>query len=202
MMVKVCGMTLPEQLHQADQLQVDYLGLIFHRASPRYAGGLRLNSVKLKAKLTGVFVDSPADEILSIAGKFGLSAVQLHGGQDIETCLRLKQNKLEVIRVFHPLDEGFGITADFAHCSDYFLFDSGKRGSGGSGAKFDWQMLSGYQGKTPFFLSGGIGPEDAESILQIRHPAFAGIDLNSRFELSPGIKNMDIIKTFLKQLRS
>lgn len=202
MKVKVCGMRDPLQIARLDAMGVDFIGLIFHPESPRYVGESGPKTDHVKASLTGVFVRSSADEILMTAAKFGLSTVQLHGGQDVETCEKLKKAGLQVIRVFHPSVEGFKKTEAFSHCADYLLFDSGSTGSGGSGKKFDWKTLDQYQGKTPLLLGGGIGYNDLDDILQIWHPAFAGIDINSRFELAPGIKDLDQISLFIKQLRS
>lgn len=202
MKVKVCGMREAFQITCLDTLGVDFIGLIFHPESPRYVGDLVRHFGHLKASPTGVFVRASADEILITAAKFGLTTVQLHGGQDVEICEKLKKGGLQVIKVFHPAEEVLEKTRPFEHCADYFLFDSGIRGSGGSGKKFEWKKLEEYQGNTPFFLSGGISFDDLDSILQIQHPAFAGVDLNSRFELAPGLKNMDLLKQFINQLRS
>lgn len=201
MKVKVCGMRDPSQIVRLDAMGVDFIGLIFHPESPRYLGDNSPVISPAKASLTGVFVRSSTDEILITASKFGLNTVQLHGGQNVETCEKLKKAGLQLIKVFHPSVEGFNKTEAFAHCTDYLLFDSGNSGSGGSGKKFDWKKLDQYTGKTPFLLGGGIGYDDLGDILQIRHSAFAGVDLNSKFELVPGIKNLDLIKQFINNLR-
>lgn len=202
MKIKVCGMRLAPQIEALDTMGVDFIGLIFHPGSPRYASEPVLDTKIPKAMLTGVFVESSLEEILKTALKYGLTAIQLHGGQDQETCLNLKEKGFTVIKVFHPAQEDFSQTKAFDHCADYFLFDSAMRKSGGSGKKFDWNALSEYQGKTPFLLSGGIGFDDLDAIRQINHPAFAGIDLNSRFELAPGIKNLELLTSFIHQLKS
>jgi phosphoribosylanthranilate isomerase len=154
-----------------------------------------------KALLTGVFVDATLEEILTVAKTHKLSAVQLHGGQNKAFCLSIKQSGLQVIKVFHPADEGYAAAAGFEGHADLLLFDNGPVGTGGSGQQFDWKSLEEYHGSLPFLLSGGIGPDDYEKINAINHPAFAGIDLNSRFEIQPGYKNITLLETFLKNLR-
>ncbi|MBK9290506.1 MAG: phosphoribosylanthranilate isomerase [Bacteroidetes bacterium] len=198
--VKVCGITLAEQLLELNRPEIDYLGLIFHPSSPRYARHIKLPEVELKPTLTGVFVNNDIQSILATAQKFSLGAVQLHGPYEASDCHELKKAGLQVIKVFHPEDEGFAHTGAFEDCADFFLFDSGKTGSGGSGKQFAWEMLASYKGKVPFFISGGIGPGDAESIRQIRHPLLAGVDLNSRFETQPGIKDINQLTHFIKLL--
>lgn len=201
MKIKVCGLTLAEQLLALNLPQFSHLGLIYHPASPRFAGNLNIPDSTWVPKLTGVFVHARFDEILSVAKANKLKSVQLHGEQDPATCLKLKQSGLEVIKVFHPEASGFSIAKLYENCSDYFLFDSGNAGSGGRGRQFDWDMLNNYDGKVPFILSGGIAIDDAERILNIRHPRMAGIDLNSRFEIMPGIKNIPLLHSFLKLLQ-
>lgn len=201
MKIKVCGLTLAEQLLALNLPQFSHLGLIYHPESPRFAGNLNIPDAVWAPKLTGVFVHARFDEILSVARLKNLKSIQLHGEQDPATCLKLKQSGMEVIKVFHPEDCGFDLTKAFENCCDYFLFDSGSSGTGGRGRQFDWAMLDAYNGNVSFFLSGGIAFADAERLLSIRHPRLVGIDLNSRFELRPGIKNVPLLHSFLKKLQ-
>ncbi len=201
MKIKVCGLTFAEQLLALNLPQFSHLGLIYHPASPRFAGNLNIPDAVWATKLTGVFVHARFDEILSVARSKNLKSIQLHGEQDPATCFKLKQSGMEVIKVFHPEDSGFDLTKAFENCCDYFLFDSGSSGTGGRGRLFDWAMLDAYKGNVPFFLSGGIAFDDAERLLSIRHPRLVGLDLNSRFELRPGIKNIPLLYSFLKKLQ-
>lgn len=186
----------------AEQLPVDWLGYIFFASSKRFVGdqpdeGL-FNSEKPKV---GVFVDENVFEILGLAKNFAFSYIQLHGNENPKTCLILKKQGLKIIKAF-SVDGNFEFhkTKAFEEVADYFLFDTKTKLPGGSGLKFDWKILKKYQGKTPFLLSGGIGPDDAKSILQIDHPMLAGVDLNSGFEEEPGLKNIDKLNQFISDL--
>jgi phosphoribosylanthranilate isomerase len=149
----------------------------------------------------GVFVNNDFDEICDIIGKYSLDMVQLHGNESPEICCKLKDSGIKVIKAFN-----IGSTFEFKICSeytctDYFLFDRFTSKYGGSGNKFDWNILVNYELDHPFFLSGGIGPDDVYKILEIAHPAFSGIDLNSKFEIMPGLKDVKILKKFINDIR-
>ena len=202
--IKVCGMKFTENRQEVEKLGVDFLGYIFYAPSKRYIGetpetGL-FNSEKAKV---GVFVNENAFEILALAKNLGLDYVQLHGNENPKTCQILKMQGLKIIKAF-SVDEKFDFvkTQAFAKVTDFFLFDTKTEQHGGSGKKFDWQILGKYNGHTPFFLSGGIGPEDVESIKNINHPKFTGVDLNSGFEDEPGLKNIEKLKLFMEELRN
>lgn len=188
---------------QVEKLPVDLLGFIFYPPSKRYIGenpqtGL-FNSKKPKV---GVFVDEDTVEIMALAKNTGLDWVQLHGNETPDTCRLLKSQGLSVIKTFR-LDETFRFdTKAYEQTSDLFLFDTKTNLPGGSGQKFNWEILSRYQGTTPFLLSGGIKPEDAEEIKKIIHPKLAGVDLNSGFEDEPGFKNINNLKMFIQELQS
>jgi len=131
----------------------------------------------------------------------GFKFVQLHGKEDPSVCRILKKNGLKVIKAFNlNKDFRFRILKDYESAVDYFLFDTKTRVHGGSGKKFDWDILEKYKESTPFFLSGGIKPDDASKIKQIDYPWLYGIDLNSGFEDEPGLKNVDLLKKFLDEL--
>ncbi len=188
---------------QVEQLPVDLLGYIFHPASPRYVGetpeaGL-FNSQKPKV---GVFVNENAFEILGLSKNLGFEWVQLHGNENPKTCRMLKNQGLKIIKVF-KIDESFDFTTTlpFEKVSTYFLFDTKTKLHGGSGKKFNWQILDKYTGHTPFFLSGGIGAEDVKSIREFNHAKLTGIDLNSGFEDGPGLKNIEKLKEFIDAVK-
>lgn len=203
--IKICGMADAGNIHEAMALRPDYLGLIFHPVSPRNACRLaseELEGVRGRVKLVGVFVNRPVDEILARCKAYGLHAVQLHGDESPEFCHSLRGRGFEVWKAV-----GVGTVDDiaslerYAGCVDSFVLDRKSPNRGGTGKKFDWNLLSSYSLPVGFMLGGGIGPEDAEAITRLCHPRLTGIDLNSRFELSPGIKNIELLKTFLKAVR-
>ena len=187
---------------EVEKLDVDFLGYIFYAPSKRFVGknpepGL-FNSEKPKV---GVFVDENAFEILALSKNLGFEWVQLHGTENPKTCQLLKNQGLKIIKAF-SVEEGFQFkkTKPFEGFADYFLFDTKSNLPGGSGKKFNWEMLQKYDGKTPFLLSGGIQPEDADEIKKITHPQLAGVDLNSGFEDEPGVKNIEKLKYFIKKI--
>ncbi len=196
-------MKYTENREEVEKLPVDLLGYIFYPQSKRYVGenpqeGL-FNSAKPKV---GVFVDENAFEILALAKNLGFEWVQLHGKENPKTCQLLKNQGLKIIKAF-SVDESFQFhkTKPFERIVDYFLFDTKSNLPGGSGKKFDWKILNKYEGNTPFLLSGGIKPEDAEEIKKIDHPQLAGVDLNSGFEDEPGKKNIKKLNEFIEVLK-
>jgi phosphoribosylanthranilate isomerase len=202
--IKVCGMKFTQNREQVETLEIDMLGYIFYSPSQRFVGdttdtGL-FNSGKAKV---GVFVNENAFEILALAKNLELEFIQLHGKENPKTCGILKNQGVKIIKAF-SIDEEFKfktITA-FADVVDYFLFDTKTKQYGGSGKKFNWKILDNYRGETPFFLSGGIKPEDAQTIKSLSHPNLAGVDLNSGFEDEPGLKNIEKLNYFINKLKS
>lgn len=202
LLIKVCGMKLPEQIHALAGLEVDYIGLIFHQASPRF---LDLDIDPLffgNKKKTGVFVNAPYEQILYTQSRYQLDAVQLHGNEPPEFCTRIQDRGIEVIKAF-SIDRNYDFerTAEFDGYADLFVFDAQGDAPGGNGVRFDWGKLSEYQGATPFLLSGGISYEHLDEIRHFNHPACIGIDINSRFEHGPGNKDLITIKKFVYELR-
>jgi phosphoribosylanthranilate isomerase len=204
--VKICGMRDTGNIREAAELKPDIMGFIFYRSSSRYAGDSltkeTLSSVHGNIKKAGVFVNSNYDEIMTLSGKYSLDMIQLHGDEPSELCIRLKKSGLQVIKVFR-IEKELPLTQfkDYKDCTDYFLFDTGTDKFGGSGQKFRWELLDDTDVGHPFFLSGGIGPDDAGKIAAINNPFFHGIDLNSRFEISPGIKDIEKLRTFIQEVR-
>ena len=204
MLVKVCGIANPEFIYHINDIPINLIGFIFYPASKRFIANKlsakQINSVPEHIKKVGVFVNEKKERILNIAKKYQLDFVQLHGDEDASFVNEISQ-KVRVIKAFR-IHEAFNFEAltNFEnHCS-YFLFDTKDQLYGGTGKKFNWDILHRYTGNTPFILSGGISPDDIESIKQIKHPKFLGIDINSGFELEPGEKNIQQIQLFLKQL--
>jgi len=200
LLIKVCGLTRPGNLLDVDALMPDMAGMIFYDRSPRYITVPGLPQTN--AKRVGVFVDEHPDTILRIAGAFALDYIQLHGDEPLRT-LAILHGKgfplIKAIRVGTRIDHLL-IKAMEPYCS-YFLLDTQGRRPGGNGKKFDWKLLSTYHSRVPFLLSGGIGPGDAAALCSVSHPAFAGIDLNSGFETSPGIKNIQTLQQFIYEIR-
>jgi len=201
--IKICGMKFKENREQVEKLPVDFLGFIFYPPSKRYVGenpqaGL-FNSEKSRV---GVFVDEDVFKITALAKNMGFNWVQLHGNENPKTCKLLKNNGLKIIKAF-SVDETFQFhkTEDYEQIADFFLFDTKTGTVGGSGQKFDWKILNQYKGNTPFILSGGIKPEDAEEIKRITNPKLAGVDLNSCFEDEPGLKNIEKLKIFITEIQ-
>ena len=198
-------MTSLEQLQQLQDLYVDFAGLIFYEASKRFIE----NKLKdqqtairnLEIKKVGVFVNAEIDTIKKAVEDYGLSYVQLHGDESPAFCEQT-QNFVPVIKAIQVgletnLDEQSG---RFKNVCDYFLFDTASKHYGGSGMQFDWNKLENVNVSKPFFLSGGIGLEDAGKVKAFHHPMLYAIDVNSRFETSPGVKDLQQVANFLKQI--
>lgn len=202
MKVKVCGLREPSNIRAVDALGVDFVGFIFFPKSPRYVGeGFEMPS-GLRARKVGVFVNEDTAVIEEKAREFGLDYVQLHGNEAPRQVCELKSLGLGVIKAMSiASEENLSACCEFEGAVDYFLFDTICPGYGGSGAKFDWAVLKAYKGSTPFLLSGGIGPDDSLRVLCFDTHGFTGIDLNSRFELSPGLKDIDALNNFLCHTR-
>ncbi len=197
LMIKICGMREPENMLEVANLKPDLMGFIFYPASPRYA--VKILNPEIFTRLpphirkVGVFVNTGFDEINETIRKYSLDMVQLHGDESPETCRQLSESDIHVIKSFNINDStDFKLYAKYIPFTDYFLFDSSTSKYGGSGNKFDWKSLDKYNLGHPFFLSGGIAPGDVYKILEITNPAFYGIDLNSKFEVMPGLKDIKI----------
>ena len=206
LVIKVCGMREAENIREVEALGINWLGLIFWPKSSRYVSE-RPDYLPQHVKRVGVFVDENLDTVRKKADDYALDLIQLHGSEtpDYIRALRTPSsiNPLtsSIIKAFniataHDLEQ----TKEYEGIVDYFLFDTKGPSVGGNGVQFNWDVLKDYHGKTPFLLSGGIGPEDAERIHAFHHPQCIGIDLNSRFELSPGLKDITVLRKFLNEL--
>lgn len=191
-----------DNIKALDALKPDMMGFIFHPSSPRFAEK-RPDYLPVSSLRVGVFVNSDINYILRKAEEFGLNLVQLHGNESPEQCCSLRNKGIEIIKVFSPQTENIdSITAPYEGLCRYYLFDTPCPTYGGSGKTFDWTLTSHYHGQTPFLLSGGIKPGSRQQIEDFRHPAFAGIDINSGFEITAGIKDIPTIADFIKQIRT
>ena len=208
MKIKVCGNTDVGQLQELDQLGVDYAGLIFYEQSPRYVlkklRGEDVKKLHLNIQKTGVFVNAGEDEIMKQVDAFGLDLIQLHGDETASFCNRISDH-VKVIKAFRIVDFDTNIdwlVKEYDEVCDYYLFDKGSAGLyGGTGQQFDWELLKNNKINKPFFLSGGIGVEDIEKVKSFSHPFFYGLDINSKVETAPGVKDMEKIKSILEKMK-
>ena len=205
MFVKVCGMREPGNVKQVAQLGVDMMGFIFYPKSPRYASHVVARSdADRNVCRVGVFVNDSVSMMLDKIYSFSLNAVQMHGNESRELCeqLRAAKGNMKIIKAISVSNAGdIQKYKEYVGAVDLFLFDTKCKTVGGSGEQFDWQVLEQYDGETPFLLSGGIGPDDTERVKSFHHPQCIGIDLNSKFEIEPALKDMEKLKDFLEKLR-
>lgn len=198
MMIKVCGMRDADNIRAVEQLGIDWMGFIFWPKSSRYVSE-KPAYLPTRCKRVGVFVDADIEDVLRHIEDYGLDIVQLHGHERPDY-IRVLAAPLpcRIIKAI-SVESRDDIAAYRAYDGlvDYFLFDTKCKTVGGSGEHFDWSVLDAYDGQTPFLLSGGIGPGDRERLRHFHHPMLAGIDLNSRFELAPGLKDINKLKQFL-----
>ena len=176
-----------ENIRAIEQTKADLMGFIFHPKSPRFVASLPEYMPK-KQKRVGVFVNASLEQILAKAQKFSLEYIQLHGDEPPAFCSELKNRGLKVIRAQRIANTDDIIRAESYNMADLMIFDTKTELYGGSGKKFNWQLLENYKGCVPFLLSGGIRSDTFEEIKAFFHPQFAGIDLNSGFEISPALK--------------
>ena len=210
MNIKVCGITEIKQLNQLEGLDIDFAGLIFYKESPRYMGdkisGKELRSADFDIKKVGVFVNAGYDEIMAAIEEYNLDVVQLHGDESVSFCKEIAE-EVELIKAFrinagneNEIDK---LVQPYDDACDYYLFDTGgpKESFGGTGIQFDWNKLTTRKIEKPFFLSGGIGLEDIDKIKSFSHPDFYAVDLNSKFEKSPGVKDMGKVLQFKQAMK-
>lgn len=214
MKIKVCGMRDSENIIRLAELKPDYIGLIFYPLSSRYAENPDvqiLENLSHSIKLVGVFVDAAIQEIVKKVMEFGLDAVQLHGSESVAYCDELRKSltetlngrQVEIFKAFGLSAEfSFEILDDYMPVCDFFLFDTKSPSHGGSGMAFDWDLLAKYSGPKPYFLSGGLSPENISGISKFADKYLYGVDLNSKFEIKPGLKNIDSLKQAFTLLRN
>ena len=201
-------MKYPDNILEVGSLLPDYMGFIFWDKSARYFDGV-IPQLPKSIKKVGVFVNETAEIILAKAQKYDLQAIQLHGQESVAFCQDLRENlkqvQIEIIKVF-SVDAAFDfeVLKPFETVCDYFLFDTKGKLPGGNGTTFDWKVLEKYPSSKPFFLSGGIGIEEIEAVKEIAKtnlPLYA-IDVNSKFEIEPGLKNIEKLDRFKNNLKT
>ena len=203
LLIKVCGMREQDNILQLLELPIHYMGHIFYKKSARYVGNLENLDTSKNIKKTGVFVNSSIAEILESVNRLSLKVVQLHGDETAETASALKSEGLEVIKAF-GIDEEFDWSQlePFVEHVDFFLFDSKSPAYGGTGKAFNWQKLKEYPFEKPYFLSGGLSLENLEEAINFEDKRLVGLDLNSKFEIEPGLKDIEKLKLALKTIRN
>ena len=214
--IKVCGMRDAKNIREVESVGIDLMGFICWEHSPRFVS--EVPAYLPKCKRVGVFVNPTLDYILERTEAFDFSYIQLHGSETPEFCQEVREKTgCKVIKAISidPLQTSpsmgrlscpevlpiEGELEGVCGSCDLLLFDTKCKTIGGSGKQFSWDILSDYRGPLPFLLSGGIGPEDAERLSKWHHPKCLGFDINSRFELEPGIKDTEKIKTFINTIR-
>ncbi len=211
MMIKVCGMRDIENINQLQELDIDFMGLIRYPKSKRFVSDEQREKIAqqtMNKGTVGVYVNETFENILQDIIPLELDVIQLHGDEDVAFAKALLEIDLKIFKAFQ-ISEGFDFEGliewqELARTYQgklFFLLDTATPDYGGSGKKFNWQILDSYKGDVPFLLSGGISKSDAEPIKKINHKMFLGVDLNSKFESEPGLKNIAELKTFIEKLR-
>ncbi|MBP5318781.1 MAG: phosphoribosylanthranilate isomerase [Paludibacteraceae bacterium] len=206
LLIKVCGMRDDTNICQLRALTPDFMGLICHPGSPRYVG---LASTAIQGaswspvQKVGVFVNASVDEMLAYHRAFGFNCIQLHGHETPEDCEMVRlQTGCRVLKAISVSGRADVERAEsYCWATDYLLFDTHCTDFGGSGKTFDWSLLDHYQGTTPFFISGGLGEQELSQLLGRQWPKWVGVDLNSRFETAPALKDIARLKKVIEQLR-
>lgn len=203
LLLKVCGLREADNILRVAALNPDFMGFIFYPPSPRnipLTQSPESLEVPSHIRKTGVFVNASSEMIIETAGRYKLDALQLHGNESPRQCRELKERGYLLIKAL-PVSEANDFLAAEAYegVCDYLLFDTKSSLRGGSGRQFEWEILKHYQAAIPFFLSGGIGPQEAQILGKLNHPRLAGLDINSRFETAPGLKDINKLKAFIQE---
>lgn len=204
MKLKICGMKYLDNIKSVATLQPDYLGFIFYEKSKRNFDGI-IPEIPNQIKKTGVFVNATKEFILEKVKRYNLKVVQLHGNESVSFCKEMRQNNIEVIKVFSVGEVfDFDQLKVYENVCDYFLFDTKGKEKGGNGITFNWKLLDNYSSNKPYFLSGGIGLEEVKNLkifldLEVSKNCVA-IDVNSKFEIKPGLKDIEKLRAFTKGL--
>jgi len=204
MKLKICGMKYKDNIEAVASLQPDYLGFIFYNKSARHFNN-SIPELPEYIKKVGVFVDEELDIVTEKIKKYNLQAVQLHGSESPEYCVAIKG--VEVIKVFSIINEfDFNVLHPYEANCDYFLFDTKGELPGGNGYTFDWDVLKNYPSTKPYFLSGGIGLNEIEKIKEFKKSSVSkycyALDVNSKFEIEAGLKNIEELEKFKKHVTS
>lgn len=217
MIIKTCGLRSPDNIRAVSQLAIDWIGFIFYPKSQRFVGEDKdllfflksAEGAEMPQKRVGVFVNETHDKLVQAINDYQLDYVQLHGAEGPMYCEAIQKHigihtdkKPKLIRAFRVSSSfDFGITTDYYPYCSHFVFDAKGQLPGGNGHQYDWNILNRYTGETPFLLSGGIGPADVEGVRQLNHSALVGIDINSKFETKPALKDVELLSMFIQRTR-
>ena len=206
MKLKVCGMKYPDNVSAVAALLPDYMGFIFYKPSKRYCDETLsptfVKSLPNSILKTGVFVNESLEEVVRICTEYGFKAVQLHGHETPDFCLACKKAGLEVIKVFHVGETmDWSILEPYKKVADYFLFDTKTPEYGGSGMRFNWDLLKEYDNEIPLILSGGIDASIFSELNSLETVNIYALDVNSRFELEPGLKDVKRVEKFVESIK-
>jgi phosphoribosylanthranilate isomerase len=211
MMIKVCGMRDIENINQLQELDIDFMGIIRYSKSKRFVDDSQKEKVAqqtMNKGTVGVYVNESLENILKDIIPLQLDVIQLHGDEDSAFAKALLEIDIKIFKAFQISDDfDFNSLKEWEELAAqyvgklFFLFDTATPNYGGSGKKFNWSVLDSYKGEVPFLLSGGISKDDVALVKEFKHNMFLGIDLNSKFETEPGVKNIEEIKTFIEKLR-
>jgi phosphoribosylanthranilate isomerase len=197
-LIKVCGMKNAKNIKEITSLDIDFIGLIFYKKSKRF---IDTEIPKNDTQKVGVFVNEKIAIIEEKIKAYDLSFIQLHGDESPQFCSTLKSKNIQIIKAFRVDDNfDFNSTKKYESFCDYFLFDAKGKDYGGNGIVFNWDILNHYKGTLPFFLSGGINIHSLESIKDFHHEKLFALDINSGFEIEPGLKDVNLIKGFINTL--
>lgn len=203
--IKICGMKFSENITEIATLLPDYLGFIFYEKSPRYLEN-NIPFLDKSIQKVGVFVNPTFEEVKEKVTQYKLDLVQLHGEEPEDFCILIENIGIKVIKAF-SVDNlfNFSILETYKNSCSYFLFDTKGKQYGGNGTVFDWSILKNYSLDKPYFLSGGIGLEHTDAFEEFSKKEYAknciSLDLNSRFEIEPGLKNLITLKEFIQQIK-
>ena len=203
MKIKVCGLNNPENIVALSKLKIDFMGFIFYKKSVRYFNNAlsfdEARQIPKSIKKVGVFVNEPLYDVLNTTAHFDLDIVQLHGNETVNYCKEL----MPYVKIIKTCAIGDSVPTqtiqEFNNVCDYFLFDTACANYGGSGKTFDWQILNAVSIDKPFFISGGINPQNYNEVKKLSFKNLIGLDLNSGFELSPGVKDTEKINQTINQ---
>ncbi len=207
MKIKICGMKFMDNIRAVEKLKPDYIGFIFYKKSKRYVGEELTKEVFEKIDKSihkvGVFVNEEINSILRIKKKFNFDYIQLHGDESPEYCKILQEKGCLIIKSFSIDDQfDFNLAHNYSPFCHYFLFDTKGKKYGGNGETFNWSLLNNYQLNIPFFLSGGIEINNISGAFRIKNKKIIGLDLNSKLEQSPGIKDIQKVKSVITKIRN
>jgi phosphoribosylanthranilate isomerase len=212
MIIKVCGMRDVENIQALQELDIDFMGIIKYPKSKRFVNPAQSSSIEhltMNKGTVGVYVNATFEEILKDINPLQLDVVQLHGDEEFafaKAILELDVKVFKAIQItpdynFECLKSWQSLAKEYSG-KFFFLFDTATKEYGGSGKQFEWSKLEEYKGLVPFLLSGGLGPDDAKAVKKLKHEMLLGIDLNSKFETEPGLKNIENLKKFIKEIRA